>query len=57
MSYYSLMLFIVYPFKGKVHVFVGRVKIVSHSSRRTSAILKYFLSPDLGSLLDGRIIH
>ena len=32
-------------FKGQVRVFAGRVKIVSHFSCRTSAILKYFLSP------------
>ena len=36
------MFFIAYVFKGQVHVFAGRVKIVSHSSCRTSAILKYF---------------
>ena len=36
------MFCIVYAFKGQVHVFVGRVKAVSHSSCRTSAILKYF---------------
>ena len=36
------MLFIAYTFKGQVHVFAGRVKIVSHSSCRTSTILKYF---------------
>ena len=41
-TYYSLMFFIAYAFKGQVHVFAGRVKIVSHSSCRTSAILKYF---------------
>ena len=41
------MFFIAYTFKGQVHVFAGRVKIFSHSSCRTSAILKYFLSPDL----------
>ena len=41
-TYYSLMFFIVYAFKGQVHVFAGRVKIVSHSSCRTSAISKYF---------------
>ena len=40
-SYYSLMFFIAYAFK-EVHVFAGQVKIVSHSSYRTSAILKYF---------------
>ena len=34
------MFFIAYAFKGQVHVFAGRVKIVSHSSCRTSAILK-----------------
>ena len=39
-TYYSLMLFIAYAFEGQVHVFAGRVKIVSHSSCRTSAILK-----------------
>ena len=31
-----------YNFLGRVHVFAGRVKIVSHSSRRASLILKYF---------------
>ena len=36
------MFFIAYTFKGQVHVFAGRVKIISHSSCRTSAILKYF---------------
>ena len=40
-TYYSLMFFIAYAFKGQVHVFAGWVKIVSHSSCRTSAILKY----------------
>ena len=35
------MVFNTYTFKGQVHVFAGRVKIVSHSSCRTSAILKY----------------
>ena len=37
------MFIIAYAFTGQVHVFLGRVKIVSHSSCRTSAILKYFL--------------
>ena len=41
-SYYSLMFSIACAFKGHVHVFAGRVKIVSLSSCRTSAILKYF---------------
>ena len=41
-TYYSLMFFIAYAFKGQVHVFAGQVKIVSHLSFRTSAILKYF---------------
>ena len=41
-TYYSHMLFIAYTFKGQVHVFAGQVKIVCHSSCRTSAILKYF---------------
>ena len=36
------MVFIAYTFKGQVHVFAGQAKIVSHSSCRTSAILKYF---------------
>ena len=36
------MLFIAHAFKGQVYVFAGRVKIVSQSSCRTSAILKYF---------------
>ena len=40
-TYYSLMFFIAYAFKGHVHVFAGRVKVVSHSSCRTSAIFKY----------------
>ena len=41
-SHYSHIFFIAYTFKGQVHGFAGRVKIVSHSSCRTSAILKYF---------------
>ena len=41
-SYYSLMFFIAYAFKGQVRVFAWQVKIVSHSPCRTSAILKYF---------------
>ena len=36
------MFFIAYTFKGLMHEFAGRVKIVSHSSCRTSAILIYF---------------
>ena len=36
------MFFIAYAFKGQVHVFAGQVKFVSHSSSRTSAILKFF---------------
>ena len=36
------MFLISYTFKGQVHVFAGQVKIVSHSSCRTSTILKYF---------------
>ena len=36
------MFFIAYTFNGQVHVFAGQVKIVSHLSCRTSAILKYF---------------
>ena len=45
------MFFIAYTFKGQVHVFAGQVKIVSHSSCRTSAILKHFCS--LGQLFVG----
>ena len=41
-TYYSLMFFIAYAFIGQAHVFAGRVKIVSYSSCRTSAILEYF---------------
>ena len=41
-SYYSLMLFNADAFKGHMHVFAGRVKVVSHSFCRTSAIFKYF---------------
>ena len=36
------MFFIAYAVKGHVHVFAGRVNVVSHLSCRTSAILKYF---------------
>ena len=36
------MFFIAYAFKGHVHVFAGREKVVSHSSCSTSAIFKYF---------------
>ena len=38
------MFFIEYTYKGQVHgiVFAGQVKIVCHSSCRTSTILKYF---------------
>ena len=38
------MFFIAYAFKGQVHKFAGRVKTVSHSSCRTSAIFKYFVT-------------
>ena len=41
------MFYIAYAFKGQVHVFAGRVKFVSDSSCRTSAIFKYFLSPGM----------
>ena len=36
------VIYCIYAFKGQAHMFAGRVKIVSHSSCRTSAILKYF---------------
>ena len=45
--YYSVMFFIAYTLKGQVHVFAGRVKVLSHSSCRTSAILKYFYPLDV----------
>ena len=48
------MFCIAYAFKGRAHVFVGRVKAVSHSSCRTSAILKYFCP--LPSIVIGQII-
>ena len=41
-AYYSLMFIIAYPLNGQLYVFAGRVKIVSHSSCRISAILRYF---------------
>ena len=41
------MFFIAYAFKGQVNVFAGRVKTVSHSSSRTSSILKYFVPCDI----------
>ena len=41
-TYFSLMFFIACAFKGHVHAFAGRVKVVSHSSCRASAIFKYF---------------
>ena len=42
--YYILFpyVFIGYAFKGQEDMFAGQVKIVSHSSYRTTAILKYF---------------
>ena len=43
---YSHMFLIAYALKGQVRVFAGQVKIVSHSSCRTSAILKYFFPSD-----------
>ena len=47
------MFLIAYAFKGQVHVFAGRVKInVSHSSLRTSAILKYFCPLQNSSLVN-----
>ena len=39
------MFFIAFTFKVQVHMFAGQVKIASHSSCRTGAILKIFLSP------------
>ena len=36
------MFFIAYAFNGHEHVFAGRLKVVSHSSCRTSAFFKYF---------------
>ena len=40
--YYSLMVFFAYTFKGQVHVFAVQVKILSHSSCRTSAFVLMF---------------
>ena len=37
------MFSIAYTFKRQLYMFEGRVKIVSHSSCRTSALLKYFV--------------
>ena len=54
-AYYSLVFFIAYTFKGQVHVFAGRVKIVSHSSCRTSAILKYFCPMAVYACLNSEI--
>ena len=42
MSHIIPLCFIGYAFIGQVHVFAGRVKIVGHSSCKTSAIFKYF---------------
>ena len=53
------MFFIAYAFKGQVRVFAGLVKIVSHSSCRTSAILKYFC-PLMGNSKNGvieKVLH
>ena len=41
-TYYSLIFFIAYAFKGQAHVFAGRVKAISHSFCRTSAVFEYF---------------
>ena len=46
------MFFIAYAFKGQVHVFAGQVKILSHSSCKTSAKLKYFCPLTLNRNLD-----
>ena len=53
-TYYSHMFFIAYTFKGKMHVFAGRMKIVNHWSCRTGAILQYFC-PLKGLLLKERV--
>ena len=45
------MFFIAYTFKGQVHVFAGRVNIVSHPSCRTSAILKKFCPKGMSGLI------
>ena len=43
------MFFIAFAFKGQVHLFAGRMKVVSHLSCWTSTIqcIEIFLSPDL----------
>ena len=53
------MFCIAYTFKAQVHVLAGQVKTVSHSSCRTSAILKYFcpLSRSNYELAGGIQIH
>ena len=38
------MFFIAFAFKGQVHVFAEQVKVVSHSSCRTSTNIEIFLS-------------
>ena len=38
---------LLHTLKGQVPVFAGQVKIVNHLSCRTSAILKYILSPEI----------
>ena len=52
-----LCCFIAYTFKGQVHVFAGRVKIVSHWSCRTSAILKYFYPSIYDAFFNVRIFQ
>ena len=49
------MFFIAYAFNGHVCVFAGRVKIVSYSSCRTSAILKYFVLCCAVHLIHGKV--
>ena len=53
-TYYFLMFFIAYAFKGQVHVFAGRVKIDCKSLvLQDKCNIEIFLSPD--SVLPARL--
>ena len=43
LTYYSLMFFIAYTFKGQVHVFAGQVKIVTRPAGQVQYITYYSL--------------
>ena len=44
-TYYSLMFLIAYTFKGQVHTFAGRVKIVETLILQDKCNIEIFLSP------------